>query len=423
MSIWERVTDPIIDETVWCARTSRGLRVRVAPRPRFRETTAVITFGYGSTDLAFTDENGSLTTPAGTAHYLEHKLFEDEALDTFGRFAARGARVNAQTGFTRTSYYFTASTQVRDNLLDLLHLVGTPHITDANVAKERGIIAQEVRMYEDSPDYCTMFDLLSVLYGEHPVRYTVGGTVASIEAITAELLLRCWRAFYRTGNAALAVAGPVDPDEVLALAEVCALPAGMPPPRGTRPDFGPVAGGRAERVMPVARPKLLLGIKDRTPADTWQQRSMRHLATRALQDRLFAASSEVREQLHVRGIVDDSLGAGYHGEKTFAFATIGCETTDPARVEAALRVALRQPPPVDDDHLERLRRRHLGAFVRSCESMRAVAFGQAGEALDDVPPFAQQHLVTSLTPADVQQRQEQLLQDDAIAVAVTGAAR
>ncbi|MBK8098276.1 MAG: insulinase family protein [Planctomycetes bacterium] len=423
MSTWERVTDPVVDETVWCARTSRGLRVRVAPRPRFRETAAVITFGYGSTDLWFTDDRGELTTPAGTAHYLEHKLFEDEALDTFGRFAARGARVNAQTGFTRTSYHFTASTQFRDNLTDLLYLVGTPHITDANVAKERGIIAQEVRMYEDSPDYCTMFDLLGCLYGEHPVRYTVGGTVASIDAITAELLLRCWRAFYRTGNAALAVAGPVDPDDVLALAEACPLPAGAAPHRGVVADFGPVARTRSERAMSVARPKLLLGIKDATPAPTWEERSRRQLATRALQDRLFAASSEVRERLHVRGVVDDSLGAGYHGEKTFAFATIGCETRDPARVEAELRAAWQAPPPVDDEHLERIRRRHLGAFVRGCESMRALAFGQAGEALDDVPPFASQRLVAALTLADVQQRREQLRRDDAIAVAITRTAR
>jgi predicted Zn-dependent peptidase len=413
------VTDPVLGESVRCGTTAAGLRVRVVEKPGFRETAAAITFAYGSTDLEFTDAAGPCRTPPGTAHFLEHKLFEDEELHTFEAFARRGARVNAQTGFTRTTYHFTATSAVRENLQDLLRLCAHAHVTPANVDKERPIIAQEVRMYEDSPDYCTTFDLLGCMYGNHPVRYTVGGTVASIAAIDQALLLRCWRAFYGAGNAALAVVGPVDANEVFALAEACELPAGAGPVRHVAADFGPVPVPRRERAMQVARPKVLIGCKEREFADGWRARTQRQLATRALQDRLFAGSSEVREQLHDAGDVDDTLGAGYYGEQTFAFATVGCESDEPERAEAALRRVLLRPAPLTEEHLERVRRRHLGAYVRSFENTRGMAFAHAHEALDGAPPFHGYEAMQALRLEDVRARQEVLLRPENLAVAVT----
>lgn len=419
MSPFTRVVDPVFGESVQLATTPAGLRLRVAELPHFRQTAAVITFGYGSIDVAFRDADGNVVSPAGTAHYLEHKLFEDEALHTFQRFAARGARVNAHTGFTRTTYYFTATSHLRENLQDLLHLVATAHITDANVDKERGIIAQEVRMYEDSPDHGTMFDLLGCLYGQHPVRHTVGGTEASIAAITAAGLRRCHAAFYRAGNAALAVAGPVAKELVYELACAAALPSGLRPEVALPADHGPPAAGRKVRHMHVARPKVLLGCKDRSPCADAAALQHRQLCTRVLLDRLFAGSSEVRQALRESGQVDDSLGAGYHGERSFGVATVGCDTHDPDAAEAALRQALLQPAPLDHEHLERVRRRFLGGYVRSLESVYGLAYGHALEALDDVPPFSAPARVQGLGIEPVRQRQQELLAADNLAVAVT----
>ena len=414
-----RVRDPVLGEEVWLATSSNGLRLRVAPRPAFRETAAAITFAYGSTDLTFADGRNIVTTPAGTAHYLEHKLFEDDELQVFQRFAQRGARVNAQTGFTRTTYHFQATSAFADNLQDLLRLVSRPHITAANVDKERGIIAQEVRMYEDSADYCTMFDLLGCLFPEHPVRYTIGGTVASIHEITADLLLHCWRAFYRCGNAALAVAGPVDPQQVLDLAEACELPAGSAPDRSARHDGGPIGSPRRERSMAVARPKVLLGCKDPTPAPDWRSRARRAAETAVVLDRLFAASSELREALHQGGSVDDSLGCGYFGERTFGVVSAGCESEDPARAVAALRRALLAEVRFDQEQLERLRRRQLGSQVRVFENVRQVAFAHAHEAIEDAPPFQALTVFDELTVDAVAERKATLLREDNLAVAVT----
>ena len=410
--------DPIVGEEVLLARTSRGLPVRVLPRPRLREAAAVITFGYGSIDLAFTQGGARVESPAGTAHYLEHKLFEDEELAAFQRFAARGARVNAQTGFARTTYFFQCAQQFGDNLRDLLRLVSRPHITDENVEKERGIIAQEVRMYEDSPDQGAVFSLLSAMYAQHPARLTVGGTVESIGRITKATLLEAYAAFYRTGNASLAVAGPVDPDEVLRLAEACELAEGSAPSRADIADFAPVASSRIERSLSVARPKALLGLKERERADTAYERARRAAATGVVLDRLFAGSSDLRERMQQDGRLDDSLGAGYMGERTFGAATIGCDTEDPSRAEAAIRELLFSPCTFDDEQLERLRRRAIGGFVRGCESVRALAFQHAAEGLEPGDPFVSLRALQSLSAQDVSARRDALVREENLAACI-----
>lgn len=410
--------DPVLGEEVWSWETSRGLPVRVAPTRRFRQAAAMITFGYGSCDLGFVGEDGPHRTPLGCAHYLEHKLFEDEEIAVFDRFARRGAQVNAMTSFTRTSYHFTATDRVEENLEDLLRLVSRAHVTDQNVEKERGIIAQEIRMYEDSPDYGLLFDFLGGLFAEHPVRHPVGGTVESIQRITAAELLRCYEAFYRTGNAALAVAGPVQPERVFELAEACALAPGPPPRRLAAEDLGPAATPLRERVMQVARPRVLLGYKDRDVLGDAELRARRQLTTRVLLDAFFARSSEIRAALRRRELVDDSLSCSYACEASFGFSAVRCETDDPERTADALRDALEASLDLDRDFLERERRKLLGQYVRSLESVRSLTFGLAEEALEGLPPLRVVDRMASIRDEDVLERAAEHVRPDSMAVAI-----
>ncbi len=411
--------DPVLGEEVWLACTARGLPVRLVPTRRFQETAAVVTFGYGSTDLGFRRADGAAhASPEGVAHYLEHKLFEDEELGVFDRFAQRGAQVNAMTGFTRTTYYFTATRDVDANLRDLLRLVAKPHITPENVEKERGIIAQEIRMYEDSPDYRAFFDLLRCLYTEHPVRNPVGGTVESIAAITPDELLQCFHAFYRTGNAALAVAGPIDPAAVLALADACELPEGSAPPSLCPDDLGPPAALRGQSRMQVARPRVMLGGKDGVPLASGEARVRHQLVTRVMLEHLLSPSSARREDLARRGLVDDSVSTSYMAERNFAFVVVGGESEDPRMLEATLREAVCTPLPMTDDDLERARRRILGQYVRGFESGRGLAFAHAEQQLEGIAPFGVRERLASITRQEVEARQRELFRADRLAVAV-----
>lgn len=412
------VKDPLMDEEVWQATTPTGLPVRVMPTQRFTEAAAMVTFRYGSTDLGFRSGANEHKSPEGVAHYLEHKLFEDEEIEAFQRFASRGAKVNAMTGFTRTSYHFTATDQVRENLTDLLGLVSRAHLTEENVEKERGIIAQEIRMYEDSVDYRLFFDFLGCLYREHPVRHPVGGTVESIAGITPAELQTCFDAFYRTGNAALAVAGPVDPHEILELASACGLAQGGAPESLWPEDLGAVESARIERDLQIPRRKVFLGFKDRSLVADPEARLRRQLTTEVLLDRLFSSSSEVRDDLRQRGLVDDSLGSTYMSDFNFGFSLIDCETEDPEATIDALLGVLRQPVEIDDEYLERVKRKLLGKYVRSLGVVRNLAFGQAVEALEGVAPFQALERLEALTAASVRARQEEHCADEALAVTV-----
>lgn len=381
------VRDPFLREEVWLAESRQGLRIRVTPTRRFRETAALVGFEYGSVDLGFTGQDGPVATPEGTAHFLEHKLFEDEEIHVFERFARRGARVNASTGFARTTYHFVASDRIEENLQDLLHLVARAHLTDENVAKERGIIAQEIRMHEDSPDWRAIFDLLESLYERHPVRHPVGGTVASIADITKEVLLACHEAFYRCGNAGLAVAGPVDPERILALADACTLPGGSARPRIVPVDASAPTVARRDRKLGAARPRALLGYKEPLPETDPLLRAEQQLLLGVVLDRVLAPSSELKERLLAAGVVDDSLTAMPFSDRGFSFVILHGETDDPARWLAAVRELVESDVAFDAEHLERARRKLIGDYVRRFENVQAIAGQNLAELLDGRPPF------------------------------------
>ena len=157
--------------------------------------------------------------PEGIAHFLEHKLFENEDCDVFDLYAKTGANANAFTSFDKTCYFFSCSDNFKASLEILLSFVQSPYFTPESVAKEQGIIGQEIRMCDDDPGWRVFFNMLCGLYQKHPVRIDIAGTIESIAEITDDLLYRCYRTFYNLHNMVLAVAGKCTVDEVLEVAD------------------------------------------------------------------------------------------------------------------------------------------------------------------------------------------------------------
>ena len=193
-----------------------GLTVLCRTMPGYSTVHAMYATAFGSTTRSFTLDGKKVELPAGTAHFLEHKMFESEQGDAFELYAKTGASANAFTGYDRTCYIFTASGQIDENLDILLNMVGNPWFTEATIAKEQGIIGQEIKMYDDSPDWRLMTGLFRCLYKDHPIRDDIAGTVESIAELTPDLLYACTDAFYRPGNMVLAVAGNITMDQALA---------------------------------------------------------------------------------------------------------------------------------------------------------------------------------------------------------------
>ena len=165
-----------------------GLTVLVRPMPGYGSVHAEYATRFGSIDRDFVLDGKPVHLPAGVAHFLEHKMFESEDGDAFSQYAKTGANANAFTSFDQTCYVFTATRQVDESLDILLSMVGQPYFTEATIQKEQGIIGQEIRMYDDNPDWRMLFALCGCLYENHPIRSDIAGTVESIAEITPEML-------------------------------------------------------------------------------------------------------------------------------------------------------------------------------------------------------------------------------------------
>ncbi len=197
-----------------------GLTIYVYPKEGYKSTYAIIGTKYGSINTNFSLDNGSkITVPDGIAHYLEHKLFESEEGDVFAKFAETGASANAYTSFEKTCYLFSCTQKFKESFEMLLDFVQSPYFTAQTVAKEQGIIGQEIKMYDDSPDWRVMFNLLGGMYKNHPVKIDIAGTVETIAEITAEKLYEVYNVFYNLNNMALCVAGNVEVEQVLKICD------------------------------------------------------------------------------------------------------------------------------------------------------------------------------------------------------------
>ena len=215
MSSFVKKYDAYLDETYYYMKHNTGLEIYVMPK-ELSTSYAMLTAKYGSFDNRFAKKGAPMTEmPEGIAHFLEHKLFESEDGDAFTRYSETGASANAYTSFDRTCYLFSCSDRFYDNLYILLDFVTHPYFTEQTVNKEQGIIAQEIKMYDDSPYWRVLFNMLEKMYYNHPVRVDIAGTVESISKITDKLLYKCYNTFYDLSNMFVCVAGNVKSDEVI----------------------------------------------------------------------------------------------------------------------------------------------------------------------------------------------------------------
>ena len=261
-------------ENVWAATLPNGLRVRVLCKPGFQRSYAVFATCYGGADRRFRVNDTWTDTPAGVAHYLEHKLFDmPDGSDALLTLSENGADPNAFTSTNMTAYYFSCTDRFEDNLRTLLRFVSTPYFTDASVAKEQGIIAQEIRMGEDDPDRAVWRDLMRCLLARDGARDAVAGTGESIAQITPETLYTCHRAFYAPSNMVLCAVCQDSPERVAAIAAEILPPDLSPAPaadHGAPEDMTP-AQARMRVELAVSAPQMLLGAKFR-PAEKGEAR-------------------------------------------------------------------------------------------------------------------------------------------------------
>ncbi|MCH5196292.1 MAG: insulinase family protein [Oscillospiraceae bacterium] len=384
----EKIYNDIIKETCLKYVCKSGTEVYMLPMKGWSTAVAQFTARFGSQDNAFFADGRLIEIPDGTAHYLEHKLFESEEKDAFSLFAQTGASCNAGTSFDYTQYYFSCADNFRKNLEILLGFVSEPYFTEENVEKERGIIGQEITMYRDNPSWRVFTNLLEGIYVKNPVRLDIAGTVESIAKITPRTLTDCYNAFYSPSNMFLCAAGNIDPDEIV---DICEKKLGAAKPfkvETAECDEPYEVNQKITRLkMPVSKPIFEIGFK--RPAVYREQEITDYIYYNILLDMLFGSSSEFYEQMREDCTLNDEWTVSvFNGRGHFFLAARG-ESESPELVLEKMRelfVYYKRNPPARE-LFERVKKATYGSLVKEFTNVRSVCNTLSESVLSEVSPF------------------------------------
>ncbi len=376
----EHFRNQTLREDVYLRRHATGLPVYFCPKPGFRKRYACFATNFGSTDSSFRRAGGErVDVPDGSAHFLEHKLFEGEDGNAFEKFSKYGASSNAYTSFTVTNYLFSCGTDFFPNLELLVSFVLDPWFTDENVEKEKGIIGQEIRMYDDDPGWRIYMNLLAGLYSKHPIRIDIAGTVESIGTITKESLYRCYETFYHPENMILFAIGDEDRDRFFDAVDR-SLERARRAPLGRVDRIVPeeppaIARPRTEAAMEVSMPRVLVGFKDLDVGYDGRRLLERELATEILLEILFGKASSFYSRLYEERLIDESFDSSYSGQVAVGHSIVGGETPDPERLaqEIAREVERAGREGIAREDFDRQKRAVMGSFFRHFKSLEVIA--------------------------------------------------
>lgn len=399
----KRVQFPRLGEVCCETVLDNGLKIQVVPRPGYLKSYAFFATSYGGMNVRFRKDGVWQETPAGVAHFLEHKMFDTKEGNALQKLTANGASANAFTAAAMTAYYFDCTERFEENLRTLLSFVSQGYFTQESVDKERGIIAQEIRMVEDNPDWQIYQQLLQALYVRHASRVPIAGTVESIAEITPQTLYDCHKAFYTPANMVLTVVGDVRPDRVFEAAERI-LPAESGP--DIERDYGdePEAIHEKEvtRHMEVSAPQFLLGFKC-PPPERGESGYRTELLGDLAWDILLGESSPLYQRLYENGTINGSFGGAFDTLPGAACLYAGGDCREPRKVaEAILRETERlQTDGIDPDYWQRMRRAAFGSTLRGLNSFENIAVGLAEGCFQGYDAFRFPRVYESIQPEDV----------------------
>ncbi len=410
----KEIKNELLNEKYYDIDHPSGLKILVMPKENYASSYAIFATKYGSIDTMIQMQDGSFKEiPEGTAHFLEHKLFESEDLDAFERFAKTGASANAYTSFDRTGYLFSCSANFKKNLEILLDFVQNPYFTQATVEKEQGIIGQEIDMYKDVPDWEVMFNCLRTMYHNLPVRIDIAGTQESIAQITAETLYGCYDNFYNLHNMVLAVAGNVSVDEVIEAADKVLKPVeGKMAQRKIIDEPKEVVENYVEEKLSVATPQFMFGFKESWDAP--ERTTREEISMEILLDMLSGQSSELYKRLFDGKLINNSFGFEYFTGFGYSCVLFAGESSDPKKVaeEIVKEIKRFRETGFDEVTFERTKKKLYGRMIMGMNDVDGIANNMAVSYFAGEDIFADFEIYKTITLDDVTELFGKTLDED-----------
>lgn len=377
----EKIYYDTLKETLYHEKLDNGLQVYILPKLGFEKTYGLFTTRFGAVDTTFVpiNETEMIKVEDGIAHFLEHKMFDMKDGDASDKFAELGASTNAFTSSSRTAYLFNTTSNETKCIELLLDFVQSLDISEESVEREKGIIGQEIKMYDDDPDWRVYFGSIENLYQKHPVAIDVAGTIETVNKTTKEMLEKCYNTFYHPSNMMLFVVGNIDPNEVIEIIRknqqqkefkladkiVCL----------TNEEPKEINEAEKELKMDVDMSKIIISIKINDILTDAKAKLKRELSMNMLFDLLFSKSSQLYTKWLEEGVINTSFSANFTQERDYAFIQMGGDSDNPDELKNTVLDFIRNinDIKIEEEDFKRIQRKNIGNFINLFNSPEGIA--------------------------------------------------
>lgn len=415
------IKSDLLKEELYMKEYPCGLKAFIIPKKGYSKKYAMFSTNFGSIDSKFNlyGKGEIIEVPDGVAHFLEHKLFEQTDGNAMEMFADMGVSSNAFTSFNQTSYLFSCTDKFEEAFELLLRFVQNPDISEESVEKEKGIIGQEIRMYEDDPDWRLYFNLIGALYNEFPVRKDIAGTIESISRINRDILYKCFNTFYHLSNMAILVVGDVDIDKTFKIIEnrVDINKEKIHIDRGYPTEENKINEERVEVNLDVHNPLFMIGFKNN---DEVKNDIIKEIAINIALETLLGKGSENYISMYEGGLLTSALDVDSTFEKYYSFVSISGESEKYEEVLDKVVNVLEKAKEtgVNEEDFMRIKRKFLGEALRQFNSVERIAHSFMSNFFRGVNIFEYVETYEKVTIEDVNNAIRDLINKENMAVSV-----
>ena len=372
-----------VKEKVYIEKLDNGLTVMIIPKPGVQKKYMIWGTNYGSNDNEFIvpGEEEKTTVPNGVAHFLEHKMFEQEnGVNSLDVLTALGTEANAYTTNDHTAYLFECTDNFYEAMDELMDYVQHPYFTDENVEKEKGIIGQEIMMYDDYPEWKVYLNALKAMYHNNPIKIDIVGTIETISKIDKEILYKCYETFYNPSNMAMVICGDFEPEKLIEEVKKRLIDkkSNGKIERIFKEEPEEIVKEKIEQKLEVSQPLYTIGIKDKIDNVENSNKTdivKKHIAIEILLNIIMGRSSKLYKELYNEGLIYSGASLDYEFSKTYAHILIAGQSTDPEKLyeKFKLRVKELNENGIDENDFERNKKMIYGGYVKEYNDVTDIA--------------------------------------------------
>ncbi len=411
-----------VKEKVYIEKLENGLTVMIIPKQGMQKKYMIWGTHYGSNESSFVvpGETDITTVPNGVAHFLEHKLFEQEnGTNSLDVLTALGVEANAYTTNDHTAYLFECTDNFYEAMDELMDYVQHPYFTDENVEKEKGIIGQEIMMYDDYPEWRVYLNAMQAMYHNNPVKIDIVGTIETISKIDKNILYKCYQTFYNPSNMAMVLCGDFEPEAIIEEVKkrLINTKASGDIKRIYPDEPDTIVQDRIEQKLEVSQPLYTIGIKDTVDCD---RKEKKHIAIDILLNIIIGRSSKLYKELYNEGIIYAQPTLEYEFTNIYAHALISGQSPNPEKVYEKFKkeVANLKENGIPEEEFNRIKKMIYGSYIKEYNDVADIARMFLGDYFKGINSFDYLEDIEGITVEYSEQILKDVFKDDKMILSV-----